>query len=124
MLIIGKIFERMKVVSSQYTTTSSWVLPFTLNSVNTIIQMSPISHPVEKQQEKWCRVVVGQEDAPCLSLHLCHIFTLGCLEDSGSLNPYFLCSVFTYFPGFPAVLRLQCCCPALLHQHKEFPVQG
>lgn len=102
MLIIGKIFEGMKVISSQYTAKSPWILPCILNSINKITQMLWF----EKQQEKWCRVVVGQEDALCLHLYLCPASTPGYLEDSGSLNPYFLLSVFSCFPGFPAALMM------------------
>jgi len=65
-----KVFERIKVIPSQYTAKSFRASPYILNKVNTILQMCPSSHPVEKRQEKWCRVVVSHEDAFCL--HLCH----------------------------------------------------
>lgn len=68
--------------------------------------MSPTSHLVEKQQEKWCRV--GQEDAPCLHLYLCPTSTPGSLGDGGSLNPCIFVLCLRLFFWF------SCCAAALM----------
>ena len=118
-----KIFERIKVISSQYTAKSFWISPYVLNNRNTTLQMCPSSHPVEKLQDKWCRVVVGHEDALCL--HLCH----------GAAVSYFHCRLFggqrdSELMVFVLCLRifflvlLLCCCSdgcwsALLPQQRK-----
>lgn len=124
MLINRKtIFERIKVISSQYTAKSFWVSPYIWNKENTILQMCPSSRPVEKRQEKWCRVVVGHEDAFCL--HLCHcaaVFYFHCRLFGGQWKS----EAILFVPClriFLLVLLLCCCsdgcCSAVLPQHRK-----